>query len=75
MSSLLRAKRKTWYELVDGLVTGLLANKKQDSLQYLISSNYNIDPESTMLKGSQTDSPSPGAAFGVCHSWRNVEFI
>lgn len=54
-----------WYDLVAGLVNRILPNKKQHPSQYLISSNYNLDLESTILKGPQRDSPSPGAAFIV----------
>lgn len=62
MSSVVVSQGKTWwYALVAGLVTRILPNEKQYPSQYLVSSNYNVDPESTMLNRPPTDSPSAGA--------------
>lgn len=60
-----QAKEKLVAQFAAGLVTRPLANKRQNPLQYLISSNYTADPESTMLKGPQTDSLSSGVALSI----------
>ena len=54
-----------WYDLVAGLVNRILPNEKQHPSQFLISSNYNLYPESIILKEPQTDNPYPGTAFSV----------